>query len=462
MKITVIGTGYVGLTLGAGLANLGNEVCCLDVIEEKIAKLKSGKIPFFEPELDSLVDQNVKAKRLFFTNHKKEAIEHGQVIFIAVGTPSQKDKDGKFIDDIDLGYIDGAARDIATYASEYKLIVTKSTVPIGTAERIKTVIAEMTPKEGIVGGQKKSFDFDIASNPEFLREGAAIRDFENPDRIIIGVETEKAKALMTQLYQPLQRIGRPIVFTDIKSAEMIKYAANAMLATRISFMNELSRLCEKTGADIKEVARGIGLDDRIGPRFLQAGAGYGGSCFPKDVRGFIATAKQHGLDFSLLKVVDTINEKQKESLLPKIKKLVGDVKEKKIAIWGLSFKPKTDDIREATSLVLIHQLLKEGAQIQVYDPKAMENVRAYFSEQQRTGNGLSLMSDAYACVQDADCVVLVTEWNEFRLIDLSKVSGLVKQKNFVDGRNMYDPEEMKKLGFQYIGVGRGIGRGKII
>lgn len=446
MKITVIGTGYVGLTLGAGLANLGNEVCCLDIIEEKIAKLKKGEIPFFEPGLDSLVERNIKGKRLFFTTNKKEAIEHGQIIFIAVGTPSKKDKEGKFTDEVDLSHIESAAQDIAAHAQEYKLIATKSTVPIGTAERIKKIITEAN----------KKFNFDIASNPEFLREGAAIKDFENPDRIIVGVESEKAKTLMTQLYQPLQRIGRPLVFTDIKSAEMIKYAANAMLATRISFMNELSQLCEKTGADIREVARGIGLDDRIGPRFLQAGAGYGGSCFPKDVRGFIATAKQQGLDFSLLKAVDNINEEQKKSLVPKIKKLVGELKGKTIALWGLSFKPKTDDIREATSLVLIHQLLEKGeevAQIRIYDPEAKENIRAHLA----TWNISCVMfaNDAYECAKGADCIVLVTEWDEFRQIDFKKISELVKQKNLVDGRNIYDPEEMKKLGFQYIGVGRG-------
>lgn len=455
MNITVIGTGYVGLTLGAGLANLGNHVCCLDILEEKINKLRRGEIPFYEPGIKTLVQRNVEANRLRFTTNKQEAIMFGELIFIAVGTPSQKDEQGNYTQAVDLQYVDMAAKDIATYMQSYKLVVNKSTVPVGTAQRVRNVVQQELLQLG------KQLSFDVASNPEFLREGAAIKDFENPDRIIVGVDSEKAKELMKKLYKPLQRVNKPIMVTDIKSAEMIKYAANAMLATRISFMNEISRLCEKTGADIKEIAKGIGLDNRIGSRFLQAGAGYGGSCFPKDVRGFIAIANQHGLGFPLLQAVDQVNEEQKQSLLPKIKQLLGpDLSGKKIAIWGLAFKPKTDDIREATSLVLIKQLLHEGAMVVAYDPEAIENTKQFFSSMssmntQSESEKLSFTDNAYACVQDADCLVLVTEWHEFRLVDFNQVAQQMKTKNVIDGRNVYAPQDLIQKGFKYLGVGRG-------
>ncbi|MBW2999333.1 UDP-glucose/GDP-mannose dehydrogenase family protein [Candidatus Woesearchaeota archaeon] len=431
MKLTVIGSGYVGLVVGAGFANLGNEVICLDIDKEKIDKLNKGIIPIYEPGLSDLVKRGVRENRLFFTTDKKKAIEHGQVIFIAVGTPSKTDGS------VDLQYVDAVAKDIALYMNEYKIIVNKSTVPVGTADKVKKIIKE----------NKGNAEFDVVSNPEFLREGAAVKDFQNPERIIIGADSEKARDIMKSLYKGIERTGRPIVFTGIKSAEIIKYASNAMLATRISFMNEMSRLCEKVGANVKQVSRGMGLDTRIGPRFLQAGVGYGGSCFPKDVRGFIDTAKQNGLQFNILEAVDKVNEEQKRSLIPKIQKLVPDLKDKKIAVWGLAFKPRTDDMREAPSLIIISELQKLGAKIAAFDPEARETAKKVLKDVEYT-------ETAFDAVKDADCLVLVTEWDEFRHLDMEKVKSLMKQPNLVDGRNIYEPEEMKELGFNYLGVGR--------
>ena len=355
MKITMIGSGYVGLTTGTCFANLGNNVICLDVDKSKIDLLKQGEMPFFEPGLKEMVEQNVKENRLTFTTEVEEAIKSSDIIFLCVGTPSGPD--GK----AELKYVYEAAKSIGKYMNGYKVIVDKSTVPVGTADKVKEYI-----KENLTG----SFEFDLVSNPEFLREGFAITDFTIPDRIVLGCEGEKAIELMTKLYKGIERTGRPILITDIKTAELIKYASNAMLAGRISFMNMMAPLCEKVGADVKMVAKGMGLDNRIGPRFLQAGVGYGGSCFPKDVRAMIGTLEEHGCNGDLLKEVDNVNERQKESLVPKLKTLLPNLKGRKIALWGLAFKPRTDDMREAPSINVIKQLQEEGAQIKAFDPVA--------------------------------------------------------------------------------------------
>ena len=353
MKIAVIGCGYVGLVTGACLANLGNDVICVDIDDEKISSLRKGVIPFFEPGLRDMVEMNLAQKRLMFTTDSDLAIRNSEVIFIAVGTPS--DGDGK----ADLSAVFAVADHIAKYMDSYKVVIVKSTVPVGTSNKIRDYIRQK---------MKKPADFDVVSNPEFLREGEAVNDFMMPDRIVIGVDNGKAKEVMLALYRPVERTGKPIMVTDVKSSELIKYASNAMLATRISFMNELSHLCEKVGADVKVIAKGIGLDNRIGPRFLQAGIGYGGSCFPKDVRALIEIMKENGCSANLLASVEGVNEAQKRSLLPKIQKLVPGLKGRKVAVWGLSFKPKTDDMREAPSIVVIKELQRLGAEVHAFDP----------------------------------------------------------------------------------------------
>lgn len=435
MKITVIGSGYVGLVAGTCFADLGNEVVCLDINKEKIEKLKQGIVPIYEPGLSDVVKRNVRENRLDFITDRQKAIEHGEIIFIAVGTPSKEDGS------VDLQYIESAAKDIGQYMQNYKVIVDKSTVPVGTAHKLMEIIKNNQLKN-------KKIAFDLASNPEFLREGEAIKDFMNPDRIVIGVESEKAKEVMINLYKGIERTGRPILITDIKSAEMIKYASNSMLATRISFMNEIANLCEKVGADVKMVAEGIGLDTRIGPRFLQAGIGYGGSCFPKDVKGLISSGKQHNVPMEILDAVDRVNECQKKSLMPKIKKLIPDPKNKKIAVWGLAFKPKTDDIREAPSIAIINELQKLGAKIIAFDPEAEQTAKRIFKN-------IEYADTPYNVVKGCNALVIATEWDEFRYLDKKKIKELMKEPNIIDGRNIYDPAEMKKLGFNYIGVGRG-------
>ncbi len=435
MKITVIGTGYVGLVAGTCLADLGNEVICVDVDKDKIAKLNKGIMPIFEPGLKDLLDRNTREKRLFFTTDIKEGVQKSLVIFIAVGTPEGADNKA------DLKYIWQVAKDIGKYMNDYKVIVDKSTVPVGTADKVKKIIKE---------NQKKAIDFDLVSNPEFLREGEAIGDFTFPDRIVIGVESKKAKEIMTQIYKGITRSGKPLVITDIKSSELIKYASNAMLATRISFMNEIARLCEKVGADVKKIAYSIGLDSRIGPRFLQAGAGYGGSCFPKDVQALIKTGEENNVDFKILNAVEEVNEEQKLSLIPKIKKLLPGLKNKTIAIWGLAFKPKTDDMREAPSITIIHELVKLGAKIRAFDPEAENTAKKIFTNIK----DMTYSNTPYEALKNADALVIITEWNVFRDLDKQKMKNLLKYPNIVDGRNVYEPDEMKKLGFNYISVGR--------
>ena len=430
MKITVIGTGYVGLVAGTCLAELGNDVICLDIDQSKIDNLNNNIMPIYEPGLKELVDRNKKESRLKFTTDKEQAIQDSQVIFIAVGTPMGENHEA------DLRFVKSVAEDIGKYMQEYKVIVDKSTVPVGTADKVKAIIKE---------NQTQPIEFDVVSNPEFLREGSAIKDFQNPDRVIIGSESEKAKELMTQIYKAVARTGRPILHTDVKSAELIKYASNAMLATRISFMNELSHLAEKVGADIKKVAQGMGLDTRIGPRFLQAGVGYGGSCFPKDVQALIQTLKNNGCHSKILTAVEDANQLQKLSLLPKLKKLLPDLKDKTIAIWGLAFKPKTDDIREAPALVIIDQLIKEGAKINAFDPIAEKNAKKLFPD-------IKYSSNPYDSLENADALIIVTEWDEFRQLYKEKIKELLNTPNIIDGRNIWEPKEMEK--FNYIGVGR--------
>lgn len=434
MKISIIGTGYVGLVTGVCLAELGNEVICVDIDKAKISSLNNGIMPIYEPGLKDLMDRNVREKRIAFSTDTPEAIKMSEVVFSAVGTPPDKDHKA------DLDAVFAIAKIFAQNLNNYKLFVTKSTVPVGTNEKIKELIIEH---------RNDNQDFDVVSNPEFLREGEAVNDFLIPDRVIIGCENDKSKAIMESIYKGIIRTDHPALFTDIKSAEMIKYASNSMLATRISFMNEVSGLCEKTGADVKAVAKGIGLDKRIGPRFLQAGAGYGGSCFPKDVKAFIETAKEHGIDFKILTAVEEVNVEQKKTLLPKIKKLLPDLKNKTIAVWGLAFKPKTDDMREAPSIVLINQLNSEGARIRAFDPEAQKNAEKIFA-----GIDITYCKNPYEAAENADCLVIMTEWNEFRTLDLNKIGSLLKQRNIVDGRNVFDISEMKKYEFNYIGVGR--------
>lgn len=430
MKITMVGTGYVGLVSGTCFADMGNDVICLDIDEKKIQSLKEGIIPIYEPGLKELVDKNVKSGRLKFTTDKKLAYESSDFIFICVGTPSKANGDA------DLQYVFAVAKDIANNLNGFKVILDKSTVPVGTAEKVKRIIQDITDKE-----------FAVASNPEFLKEGAAIKDFQNPDRVVIGTNSEKAKELLKKLYQPVTRVGKPLMFTDIKSAELTKYASNSMLATRISFMNELSHLCEQVGADIKQVARGMGLDSRIGSRFLQAGAGYGGSCFPKDVKALAQSLEKHGLTSNILMSVDYTNERQKKSLVTKLKKFIPELENKKIAIWGLSFKPRTDDIREAPSLVVIDQLQNEYAKVSAFDPEAMENAKS------QTTN-VEFNENMYDSLKDADALIIATEWDEFRQPDFEKMKSLMKTPIIIDGRNIYNPKEIRELGFKYVGVGR--------
>ncbi|MBI2140028.1 UDP-glucose/GDP-mannose dehydrogenase family protein [Candidatus Woesearchaeota archaeon] len=432
MNIAIIGTGYVGLVTGTCLANLGNNVICIDIDKNKIDSLKNGVMPIYEPGLKEMVERNAKEKRISFTTSLKEGMGSADIIFIAVGTPQGKDGSA------DLQYVFKVAEDIGKEIDSYKVIVDKSTVPVGTAEKVKAIISK---------NLKKPVPFDVVSNPEFLREGKAIKDFLSPDRVVVGVESEKAKSAMAKLYRPLERTGRPVFFTGIKSAEMIKYASNAFLAAKISFINELSHFAEKMGADIKVVAAGMGMDERIGPRFLQAGIGYGGSCFPKDVQALMRSMKDNSCPALILGAVEEVNERQKLSLIQKIRDALGSLEGKKIAVWGLAFKPDTDDMREAPSLVIIPKLQEQGAKIAAFDPAAMEEAKKHFS-------GIAYGNDPYGVLEGADALVILTEWDEFRELDLEKVKSSLKSPNVIDGRNMYDPKEMKAMGFVYRSIGR--------
>ncbi|NDV69305.1 UDP-glucose/GDP-mannose dehydrogenase family protein [Dysgonomonas sp. 25] len=437
MKIAVVGTGYVGLVTGTCFAEMGTDVYCVDVDQKKIENLKNGIIPIFEPGLDEMVERNVKANRLHFTTDLPSILNDMDIVFSAVGTPP--DEDGS----ADLRYVIEVARTVGSNLNKHVVVVTKSTVPVGTAKLVKQAIQEELDKRG-----KSDIEFDVASNPEFLKEGAAIADFMAPDRVVVGIENDRAKALMERLYKPFTLNNYRIIYTDIPSAEMIKYAANAMLATRISFMNEIANLCEIVGADVNMVRKGIGSDARIGSKFLYAGTGYGGSCFPKDVKALIKTGKKLGQDMKILEAVEDVNEKQKHILFEKLMKYYNnDIKGKTIALWGLAFKPKTDDMREAPALVLVEDILNAGGKLRAYDPVAVEETH------RRIGDTIVYAKDIYDAALEADAILLVTEWNEFRLPTWDVVKKIAKKAVIFDGRNIYNKEEMNELGFDYFGIG---------
>ncbi len=437
MKIVMIGTGYVGLVSGTCFAETGLDVVCVDIDSEKIGKLNKGIVPIYEPGLDELITRNVSKKRLSFSTSLEESIDGAEAVFIAVGTPP--DEDGS----ADIRNVLSVASEIGRIMKDYIVVVTKSTVPIGTSVKVKEAVAAELKKRSL------NIPFDVASNPEFLKEGDAIDDFLKPDRIVVGVESERAKSIMERLYKPFLLNGHPLLFMDIPSAEMTKYAANSMLATKISFMNEIANLCEIVGADVNMVRKGIGTDSRIGPKFIYAGVGYGGSCFPKDVKALIKTAEDSGYPLQILRAVEQVNNRQKSILVDKIlQHFSGNVQGKQIALWGLSFKPQTDDMREAPSLVIIEQLLKHGARIRAYDPVAMEECR------RRIGDVIEYAKDLYEALIDAEAVVLVTEWPEFRLPNFKVMEKLMRSKVMFDGRNIYEPAEMRENGFTYYSIGR--------
>lgn len=437
MKISVIGTGYVGLVSGTCFAETGINVTCVDIDETKINMLKNGQIPIYEPGLEKLVERNYSKGSLKFTTNLAETLPGCEVVFSAVGTPP--DEDGS----ADLKYVMDVAREVGKNMNEYLVFVTKSTVPIGTAEIVRKVIRQEIEKRGL------NIDFDVASNPEFLKEGTAVDDFLRPDRIVVGLDSERAHKIMNKLYKPFLLNGHPILFMDIPSAEMTKYAANSMLATKISFMNDIANLCEIVGADINNVRKGIGSDTRIGQKFLYAGTGYGGSCFPKDVKALIKTADENKYSLKILKAVEEVNELQKSVLFTKLYNYYkGDIKGKKIAIWGLSFKPNTDDMREAPATVLIKKLAQYGAEVYAYDPVAMEEAKLRLNE------NINFGSDKDEVLIDADALILVTEWNEFRVLNYKVMAKIMKEKVIFDGRNIYDPVEVKENGFNYFGIGR--------
>ncbi|MCS7154479.1 MAG: UDP-glucose/GDP-mannose dehydrogenase family protein [Bacteroidota bacterium] len=432
MKLAIVGTGYVGLVTGVCFADSGHEVICVDVDAEKIRRLTAGQIPIFEPGLEVLFERSRREGRLHFTTDLAEAVSRSDVVFLALPTPP--DADGA----ADLRYVLEVADQIGPLVDRYKLIVTKSTVPVGTAELVRERI-----------GRKARAEFDVASNPEFLREGAAVEDFLKPERVIVGASSPRAIEILRQLYEPFVRQGNPILVMDERSAELTKYAANAFLAMRISFMNEIALICERVGANVDWVRRGIGTDSRIGPRFLFPGVGYGGSCFPKDVKALIQMARAHGYEFRILKAVDEVNRRQREHFLQRILDYLGaDLKGRTLAIWGLAFKPNTDDIREAPALYFLDRLLEAGASLRVYDPEAMRNVRALY------GDRLYYARHLYDAVEGAEALLILTEWNEFRRPDLERVRALLSRPVIFDGRNVYDPEAMRALGFTYFSIGR--------
>lgn len=437
MNIAIVGTGYVGLVSGTCFAEMGVNVTCVDVDKNKINSLLNGDVPIYEPGLDEMVLRNHKEGRLQFTTDLTSCLDSVEVVFSAVGTPP--DEDGS----ADLKYVLAVAKTFGQNIKKYTVLVTKSTVPVGTAKKVKSVIQEELDKRGV------QVPFDVASNPEFLKEGAAIKDFMSPDRVVVGVESDKAKELMTKLYRPFLLNNFRVIFTDIPSAEMIKYAANSMLATRISFMNDIANLCELVGADVNMVRKGIGSDSRIGSKFLYPGCGYGGSCFPKDVKALVKTAEKNGYQMSVLKAVEEVNEYQKSVLFNKLRKYYkGDLQGKTIALWGLAFKPETDDMREATALVIIDLLVKSGCKVRVFDPVAMEECK------RRVGDSVYYANDMYDAVLDADALLLLTEWKQFRLPSWGVISKTMKAPLVIDGRNIYDPNEMKENGFSYSCIGR--------
>jgi len=432
MELAVIGTGYVGLVAGTCFAETGHTVTCIDNNEAKIEMLSRGEIPIYEPQLEDLVKRNVKKKRLFFTQDLEGTIAKADVAFIAVGTPEGEDGSA------DLTHVLTVARQIGKALTRPLVIVTKSTVPVGTGDRVKAEIAKVT-----------SMHVDIVSNPEFLKEGTAVEDFLKPDRIIVGAESETAKAVMADLYAPFNRTSNRVVFMDVRSAEMTKYAANSMLATRISFMNEIANLCEKVGADVNKVRLGIGSDPRIGSSFLFPGVGFGGSCFPKDIRALVRTGEQHGSQMTILKRVDEVNDRQKSVLLEKVIAAFGeDLKGKTFAVWGLAFKPQTDDMREAPSITIIEGLLKRGAKVRAVDPEASKTAKRVFND------SITIEEDQYGILEGSDALLVVTEWNEYRRPNFKRMKELLKQPYVFDGRNVFEPDTMRKMGFKYTGIGR--------
>ncbi len=428
----MIGTGYVGLVTGACFAEFGLNVTCVDNDLSKIGKLQKGLIPFFEPGLEEMIRRNVREKRLCFTQDIDQAVKKSLVIFIAVGTPPQKDGS------VNIRYLEGVAREIGLSINGYKVIAIKSTVPVGTGAHVRDIISQ---------NLNESINFDMASNPEFLREGSAIEDFIRPNRVVIGAASDQAHAILKDLYSPLYLIETPFVLTTIETAELIKYAANAFLATKISFINEIANICEKVGADVHVVAKGMGLDQRIGPKFLHPGPGFGGSCFPKDTAAIAHIAEANGYQFEIVRAVMKVNQKQRERMVAKIKKALGTVRGKKIGILGLAFKPNTDDIRESPALDIIQALQRGGAKIKAFDPKAMENTKGIFKS-------IAYGKDAYDTVKGCDVLVILTEWNQFRNLDLPRLKNLMKTPIFIDLRNIYEPAKMKQLGFRYFAVGR--------
>ena len=436
MKITVVGTGYVGLVTGSCLADVGMTVTCVDVDAEKIANLKKGILPIYEPGLEDIVERNTQSGRLSFTTSLDEAIQGAEAAFVAVGTPPGEDGSA------DLSYVLGVAREIGEKMAGYLVVITKSTVPVGTADKVRSQVKAALDARG------SDLDYDVASNPEFLKEGAAIEDFQKPDRIVVGVESNRAKEVLARLYKPFTLNGHPVLFMDVKSAEMTKYAANAMLATKISFMNDIANLCERLGADVNEVRRGIGTDPRIGNRFIYPGIGYGGSCFPKDVKALVRSGRESGYELRILQSVEDVNEDQKHVLVSKIKKQFGDdLAGRHFAMWGLSFKPETDDMREAPALVICGQLIEAGATVTAYDPVSVPECRHMI------GDTINYAENAYAALDGADALLLVTEWREFRVPDWDRVKAALKQPVVIDGRNIYSGDELRAQGFTYSGIG---------
>lgn len=432
MHIAVIGTGYVGLVTGACFAEFGVEVTCVDVDEKKIEGLKNGVMPIYEPGLDTIVDKNYKAGRLHFTTDIKSAVEQALVVFLAVGTPPKEDGAP------DMSFYQQAALDIAKAMNGYKVLVTKSTVPVGTGKWLREFVTE---------NQTIKTNFGVASNPEFLREGAAIDDFMRPDRVVVGSNEPDAIAIMKDLYRPLYLIETPIVITSLEAAELIKYAANAFLATKITFINEIANLCDAIGCDVHDVAKGMGMDNRIGRKFLHPGPGYGGSCFPKDTRAFTKVGDKYGVETSVVDAVIAANDRQRQMMLPKIEKLVGDLNGKHIGVLGLSFKPETDDMRESPAIDIIKEMQKRGASVKAFDPVAMNEAKHSLPD-------IEYATDEYDAIKDADALVIITEWNQFRALNMDKVKQLLKSPKIADLRNIYEPKEMRELGFEYVGVGR--------
>jgi UDPglucose 6-dehydrogenase len=434
MNIAVVGTGYVGLVTGTCFAEMGNHVICVDIDTAKVDAMKNGVVPIYEPHLDVLFERNVKQGRLSFTTNLKDAIMPATVVFLALPTPPGEDGSA------DLSYVLGVARELGKIVNDYKVIVNKSTVPVGTAEKVSAAISENC-----------KIDFDVVSNPEFLREGFAVDDFMKPDRVVIGTDSERARKIMSELYAPFVRQGNPIYYMDTRSSELTKYAANAFLATKITFMNEIANLCEKVGANVDMIRIGIGSDDRIGKRFLFAGIGYGGSCFPKDVQALAKTAEDYHYDFKVLSSVMEVNTRQRLMIVDKIKEYFkGDLKGKKIALWGLAFKPDTDDIREAPALYIIDELLREGASVSAFDPEAMNNVK------KTIGDKITYAKDEYSALDGADALLIATEWSVFRTPEFNQLARRMKSKVIFDGRNLYDPVKLKELGFYYNSIGRQI------